>query len=39
MPYYGGGEMDMAKSEAGGPPLPAGEQEVTAIVNVSYEVE
>lgn len=39
MPYYGGGEMDMAKIEAGGPPLPAGEQEVTAIVNVSYEVE
>lgn len=39
VPYYGGSEMAMDKSEAGGPPLPAGEQEVTATVNVSYEIK
>ncbi len=39
-PYYGGYEMDMAKAEsAGAPPLPAGEQEITSTVNVSYEME
>jgi uncharacterized protein YggE len=39
-PAYGSYEMDMAKNEAGGsPPLPAGEQEITATVNVSYEME